>query len=580
MEAPQTPRDIARQALKMLAERKIVPTPDNYRRVYEEISGATNAPASPAASADDTLQLLVRLLADAGRSRPRFARLATQLREAAPDAKRVETLLKALLPAPGHGGAPRLGDVLRDLVHELDVSRPGISVTKKKDGLERVLVNFGSDVDELEAKLQALVASWKHGGKALPSAAEPVAVESAASDGGKWRELLIRTLELGVLSQLQSLPELAREVEAVLVQARAVENAQELAALGERLRALWFKLELNADAQSRLQQELLQLLRLLVDNVGELVIDDAWLTGQTQLIRNIIDHPLDIEMLYDAESSLKELIFKQGKLKFGLVEARETLKRMAASFVERLGEMTHNTGAFGDRIEQYQQQLRATEDIGELNVILDSLMQDTRSMQLDAVRTREHLQQSQTEVRDAEQRIRELTDELHEISEVAHKDFLTGTLNRRGMTEAFQREFARAERSREPISVALLDVDHFKRLNDQLGHEAGDVALVHLARVVRSALRPNDVLARYGGEEFVIVLPSTARTEAVAVMTRVQRELTKNYFLHDNQKVLITFSAGVAERRAQESAEEVIKRADGALYLAKQAGRNRVAGAD
>jgi diguanylate cyclase len=207
-------------------------------------------------------------------------------------------------------------------------------------------------------------------------------------------------------------------------------------------------------------------------------------------------------------------------------------------------------------------------------------MRDTKTMQLDALRAHENFKQSQGEVVEAEKRIQELTDELHQMSEVAHQDYLTGTLNRRGMDEAFEREFSRSERSGSPISVALLDIDHFKKLNDTLGHDAGDEALVHLAKVVKSALRPTDVLARYGGEEFVIILPATDQAEGIAVMTRVQRELTKNFFMHNNERTLITFSAGVAQRKGQQTPEEVIKRADTALYSAKHAGRNRVLAAD
>ena len=97
-----------------------------------------------------------------------------------------------------------------------------------------------------------------------------------------------------------------------------------------------------------------------------------------------------------------------------------------------------------------------------------------------------------------------------------------------------------------------------------------------MALVARGAKRPFDFAARYGGEEFIIILPETEREEAVQVMTRVQRELTRQFFLHNNEKVLITFSAGVAQRSAGEMPDAVMKRADVALYQAKQTGRNRV----
>ncbi|MBK9702985.1 MAG: diguanylate cyclase [Betaproteobacteria bacterium] len=156
------------------------------------------------------------------------------------------------------------------------------------------------------------------------------------------------------------------------------------------------------------------------------------------------------------------------------------------------------------------------------------------------------------------------------------QDHLTTLPNRRGLARAFESEAARSERRDEPLSLAVLDIDNFKSVNDTLGHQAGDLALVHLARVVRQALRPSDVIARFGGEEFVILLSDTRVDDAVKVMTRVQRELTKRFFLHNNEKVLITFSAGVAQRVVGESQDDLVERADRALYRAKEAGKNRV----
>src|SRR5690606_2572761 len=93
-------------------------------------------------------------------------------------------------------------------------------------------------------------------------------------------------------------------------------------------------------------------------------------------------------------------------------------------------------------------------------------------------------------------------------------DQLTGTLNRRGLEEVFEKEAARAQRRGSTLSIGLLDIDHFKKLNDTLGHHTGDAALVHLANVVRKHLRPQDVLARFGGEEFLILLPETETDDA------------------------------------------------------------------
>jgi diguanylate cyclase len=585
MEKPTSPIDIARQALKNLAQSKIPPTPENFRRAYDAIVGVQSVGG---------MQILSGLLKEAGRIRPKYAKLAKQVEDAIAksDWTGVEQHLRQLVPTGPETGAPRLGDVVWELVRELEISRPGITLSKKKEGLERVLANFGADAEMLAEKLQGLIASWKAGGavmpelagEAVPPAAEttlapPVTVKVSAT-AALWRDLLIYALEYGLMSQLKMYPDLAQAAEKLLAQAKAAGTEKEIGRLGEALKAFWFKLEMESETQYKVQQELVQLLRLLVDNMSELVVDDSWLSGQTAIIRDIISKPLDIDVLYDAESSLKELIYKQGQLKHSILEARETLKHMAAEFVERLVEMSEHAGEYHQKIEGYQQQIANTNDMAELSRILDNLMEDTKAMQLDALRAHDELKETQAKVAQAEARIAQLTEELEQISKNAQQDYLTGALNRRGMDNAFERELGRADRAGTPLSVALLDIDHFKKLNDSLGHDAGDEALAHLAKVVKDALRPTDIVARYGGEEFVILFPETGQDEAIKVMIRVQRELTKRFFLHDNQRVLITFSAGVAERQPGESQEAVLKRADEALYRAKHAGRNRVFGAE
>jgi len=125
----------------------------------------------------------------------------------------------------------------------------------------------------------------------------------------------------------------------------------------------------------------------------------------------------------------------------------------------------------------------------------------------------------------------------------------------------------------------MMDIDHFKKINDQLGHGTGDEALAHFANVIKAVKRTTDVLARYGGEEFIIILPNTEQNDAIKVIERVQRKLTKQFFMHSDQHIVITFSAGVAQRHNGELPDAIIPRADAALYEAKNSGRNRVVGA-
>ena len=228
------------------------------------------------------------------------------------------------------------------------------------------------------------------------------------------------------------------------------------------------------------------------------------------------------------------------------------------------------------KIASHIERISNTEDVGELNRILEGLLEETRAAQTDSLRAHEQLIQERDTALLAEGRIKELETELAQMSTLVREDPLTHSLNRRGLDDEFAREASRADRYRAPFCLAVLDIDNFKVLNDKRGHKTGDEALIHLVKIAKEELRLTDHIARLGGEEFLIIMPNTPLDEAAKIITRLQRSLTKKYFLDNNEKVLITFSAGVAERAAGESQEASIGRADSAMYEAKHSGKNRV----
>ena len=167
------------------------------------------------------------------------------------------------------------------------------------------------------------------------------------------------------------------------------------------------------------------------------------------------------------------------------------------------------------------------------------------------------------------------------MSALVSEDPMTHSLNRRGMEQEYARETSRAIRTGAPLCVAMLDIDNFKKLNDTHGHLVGDEALIHLVKTAKEELRATDVIGRMGGEEFMILLPNTETNDAVMVVTRLQRALTRKIFfgeknLGESEKILITFSAGVARYENGESQESIMDRADKALYEAKHTGKNKV----
>ncbi|MFA6178674.1 MAG: diguanylate cyclase [Candidatus Methylopumilus sp.] len=599
MNQKQSPIEIARQTLMQLAQRKTQPTPDNFRSVYDEIAGTK--------SADKSLELgktLEKVLYEAGKHKPKYiaaAQAITPLIEKSDWAK-LEEQLRKLFPAGTalvDAAEVNWSVLIRTLIKQLEVSHKGVTLSRKKEGLSKVLSNFGSDPDVLGQKIQALMSSWGSGSAAeessgpalltvdsnmVPAGSSPTTQTVAAGNNDKlsaqWREMLLRTFELVLIPNLQAVPDNQQKAAALLTRMQQASTEQAVVRCADDLKPILLTIEMQRDLQQRIHESLLQLLRLIVSSMGELVIEDKWLHGQTMVINDIVTKPLNINTLYDAESSLKELIYKQSQIKPALTEAKDTLKKMVTTFVDRLVEMTESTTDYHAKIEGYQQRISSTEDIGELNALLNNILDDTRSIGLNVQRTRDEFNISQKKAAEAEKKIQELTAELDHISEVAHEDYLTGALNRRGMDEALEREFNRADRHNATLCIAMMDIDHFKKLNDSLGHATGDQALTHFVKVIKDVLRTTDVLARYGGEEFIIILPATPQDEAIKVITRVQRELTKNFFMHRNERVLITFSAGIAERKPGETPESLIPRADGALYQAKHSGRNQVIGAE
>jgi diguanylate cyclase len=203
-------------------------------------------------------------------------------------------------------------------------------------------------------------------------------------------------------------------------------------------------------------------------------------------------------------------------------------------------------------------------------------MSETKKVQARIQDSRNDFLAAREEVDAAQRKIQQLESELVQMEEKVLEDHLTGILNRRGLDDAFARESSRAERLQKPLSIAILDIDNFKLLNDTHGHKVGDDALVYLVKAIQETTRPDDIVTRFGGEEFVILLPDTNSEQAVLVITRVRRSLTKRLFLHENKRLLITFSAGLAQWQSGELQESVIARADGALYRAKKNGKNQV----
>jgi len=394
------------------------------------------------------------------------------------------------------------------------------------------------------------------------------------------RDLLRHALGNALATLLQRTPDLVEEAQSLGTALRHWRPGQDLGAMETRLRELTHQIGLRADDANEQQNLLLGLFDLLLENVGELIDERSWLQGQIGMVRQLIAGPMDAPAIEQARGTLREVIYKQGLLKQGIAESKQAMREMMVSFVDRLGGMATSTGEYHDRVAGYTQAIGDANSIAELNRLLQEVLDDTAGMQAEAASARDVLLNAQQQVQAAEARIQALEQELKDVAGLVREDQLTGALNRRGFEELFEREVARTQRSSAPLCVAMLDLDDFRKLNETHGHAGGDAALRHVVEIARATLRATDAIARFGGEEFVLLLPDATIFEGSAAVTRLQRALAQHSFLHEDMRVFVTFSAGVALRKPDEAQDVLLKRADRAMYEAKKAGKNRVLSAD
>lgn len=329
------------------------------------------------------------------------------------------------------------------------------------------------------------------------------------------------------------------------------------------------------EQRHRLLDQLMGLCQSLTDSLIDLAEDESWAQGQVQAMRHQLDTHIDSRGLRHVQQLLDDARIKQQQLKQERENAREALKQLIQQMLQEIGELGSTTDRFQSNLGRYADTIDQADSLESLTGVVREMVAESRSVQSVVAQTQIKLNDEHAKALALGERVRTLEDEIRKLSDEVSTDPLTQIANRRGMMRAFEAEQARVERQGSPLAIGLLDVDNFKKLNDQLGHQTGDEALKFLARRVSECLRPVDVVARYGGEEFVVMLPDTPADEGQQVLTRLQRTLSAEFFTHDEHKVFITFSAGVTAYRPGEPIEAALERADIGLYEAKRTGKNR-----
>lgn len=541
----RSPALLAKGALRRLAQAQQEPTPENFARAYADEAGLPRPDARPEAPAPGQAD---------SRNELRSAGLAW--------VALVERLARQL---------PRGGRQW--------------TAARRRDSLQRLLDGSRSDPARLQQRLASLMTAWE-----TDQAADPVAtgLEPEALAAGQAEPALAGQAWVAVVNELGGTLSLALPAD----EADAIALRQRLGAVADAIAAEGAGADQLAEVQSlceearrwlgrghRVVERLAALAREMSAGLADLAEDDSWVQGQCLRLTQALEGGHSVRGLKAAEALLAETRQRQRQTLDERRAARSALKQLLGEMLREVGEIGEHTGRFEQATARHVEAIAAADSLPELADVVRQLLSDTRAVQGAVAQSRHKLAADQARAGELEARVRELESELHRLSEEVSTDALTQVANRRGLAQAFEAEVARARREAAALAVGLIDIDNFKRLNDTLGHAAGDVALKSLAAAVRERLRPQDHLARFGGEEFVVILPGTGLEEAAQALTRLQRSLTEALFLHEGREVFVTFSAGVTAWREGEALEPALERADQALYEAKRTGKNRTCSA-
>jgi len=547
------PAAIAKATLRRLAERRLEPTPDNYARAWAEESGEAPATSASAGAAD------------------------------------------------GKRSGVAWAELIERVVRGLERGSAQWTRARRQDSLERVLGGSRSDAERLLQRLQSLVQAWESDKATAAEAASAGVVALADSPTHSLADTLAGTMAdtsgraTPAPSAAPTWPRVLPPLHAALASAlpaddaRAARLAEELARIADTIAGegptppLLEALEAACAAAERwfghrhhTVGELAGLCRELTRGLTELAEDESWAQGQCRELESRLAEGLNLRALRAASDALAHTRARQQALRGERAAARDALKTLLARMLGEVGTLGAQTGSFESALGRHAEAIAAADSLDSLASVVQALLADSRSVQAAVRASQQRLDADRARAEQLESRVRELEGELRRLSDDAATDALTQVANRRGLERAFAAEVARCERDpAAQLAVALIDIDNFKKLNDRLGHAAGDQALKSLAAAVRERLRPVDQVARFGGEEFVLLLPGSAADEAQQALTRLQRSLSASLFLHEGEEVFVTFSAGVTAWRSGEALDAALARADEALYEAKRTGKNR-----
>ncbi|MBN2231242.1 MAG: diguanylate cyclase [Deltaproteobacteria bacterium] len=396
---------------------------------------------------------------------------------------------------------------------------------------------------------------------------------SGTETGGRVVTSLLDAFErINSASQVKDLHRQLKDVVLREPPARVDELQDQLAVLKREV--------LRHSDDERQQTEVFEGLKGMVDillrEVGALADQDENLQRLYAEVRENLDRLATGEEAAELQQQLKNLLFHKAMIQGVLDQERDELKNIIVIMAGTLTAFVDVGGSFSSNLDDYAKRLQVVRDLQEIQTVRDLLLKETISLKDHTARMMQEANDANVRVEMANQKIEKLKQQMERIKQEVILDPLTRAYNRRAFDERINQELSAAKRYGNTSSLIMLDIDHFKDVNDSYGHRTGDGVLRVVAGILKKEIRDIDVLCRYGGEEFTLILPHTPLHAAADVAERLRRKIAESRFSYKGRHFHVTASFGVGEISPADTVERCVRRADEAMYRAKEGGRNCV----
>ncbi|MGB6328284.1 MAG: GGDEF domain-containing protein [Halarcobacter sp.] len=283
----------------------------------------------------------------------------------------------------------------------------------------------------------------------------------------------------------------------------------------------------------------------------------------------------------DIQKEMQKFITKRFEADKNIVKKKTSdIAKLLTLMGQYFNDAIHSNGIGSEEVSSIKSQIQSInieeEGAKDLSNLQDKLINAAMSIEQEMSTVGEKLTTGKSRVETLEIKIKKLEKELDKTKQESIKDHLTGLLTRRAYEESIKKIENEFIRNNTQYAIVFFDLDHFKKVNDTYGHEAGDIILSTFAKVLNKNTRDLDIVGRYGGEEFIAVIHFNLKRELLKYLKRIKTIINDNSFIYKSKNIHVTFSAGVAVRNDHKSYDSTVQKADVLLYQAKEAGRNKI----